>query len=75
MALLSGAEAPSVADVLTRDPEIEVGAFDEAPGTKGGPSTVRYLVRTATIEVLCAKFSAIGPLGPGVRVEIDPRSI
>lgn len=75
MALISGEETQSVVARLEVDPEIEIGAFDEIAGTKGRPSSTRYLVRANSIDVLCAKFTGLGPLGPGVRVEIDPRSI
>lgn len=71
LAIVSGEAGGQLAEHLTANPEIEVEAID-APKAGG---TERYLVRARSTEELCAALAKREEFGPGLRVEVDPRSV
>lgn len=71
LAIVSGEAAGQFAERLKADDEMEVGEF----GAHGTGGHERYLVRAKSTEDLCNALARREEIGPGLRVEIDPRSV
>ena len=75
IALVSGERSDEVSERLAADSRLEVFPFASSHPTGDAGASTRHLVRARTIAELCGAIEASSVRGPGVRIEVDPRSI